>query len=128
MIRDHHITRMLASERVSDLRRVAELLAARPDRRRQSARAKSGTTRAIRQIARPPVLRPVSQVDDGHTIEPLSDRQGGNDLLAGRRGEVTLSPTRRMPESVVPRRRVCLPITARGVARLEDYLREGVGR
>ena len=67
-------------------------------------------------------------ITNGHTIEPFSDRQGRHDLKPGRRSGARLSPSRRMPASVVSRRRVYLPITARGVARLEDYLRQGVQR
>jgi hypothetical protein len=70
MIRDHHISKMLVSERVADLHRETELLGARGDLRGRRPQRLSDGVIPRRRVHLPIIVRGVARLEAYH-------RQGG---------------------------------------------------
>ncbi len=114
MITNHHITALLASESVADPHREAE--------RRQSARAEPKAARITCHLrGRWSAKRAVSPDGYGNSLEPLAGVGDGLDRPPERPNSNPGRASRPKLDRVVARRRVHLPITAHGVARLGDY-------
>jgi hypothetical protein len=125
MISSHNIAALLASERGAALHREAQALSVSAPRR-QSAQAESSVARIICQsLGRRSTNRAVSPEGYGCSVEPLEGLGDGSDRAPGRPKSNPGSPSRLKLGRVVARRRVYVPITARGVARLGDYYGEG---
>lgn len=120
---NHHIVKLLASERVTDIQRETQPLA-QGAQRRQGAAAKPTLARIVRRCLRcSPSDRAVSPRGAETNVEPVGDLRLRIDRGSQRRNADS-SVSARIPAHTVRHRRLHLPITARGVAGLSDYYGE----